>query len=193
MSAALKLQEIKIDPLHKMKELLGCDINLTSQDIYQYNFPNYEKNDILVKDMHMKIKDYDMQTQSGNYLAEGSILLSEITSFPELDWEHMPGSILMVLITQIGKTIHNVCSDINGVGLTHVNGSIRRAVPLKHITFRFDGRIYLKMGSVWCKSKNQFLHEDRKFAEFETLSCGISRDYSSVTEKRSAQKQSIPS
>lgn len=178
-------------PQDSVPELLkkiarGKRVTLSRREIFDYNMPNYPFEDILLDSMVMDIAPYDPAKKHNHVHAEGtSIDLSRAAgqggSFPELRWEHMNMTLLAVIITQAGRTSHNVCSEgRNGVALRSMTMQFRRQAPLERLQFEYESEIYERHHEVWADSRWEFYCRDKKFVDFMITSRGVLRSYDGV-------------
>lgn len=180
---------VGVSPLAKVKN--GIELILDKDQIYKFNHPNYVKDDIIVSQMGISVSPFDEKQKRHISKAWGKCEFSENMRFPEVFWDHISASLMLVIITQSGKTFHNICSDVKGVGLAKFNGSIRKAVPLEDITFEFDAETSVKFGNVWSKKSWVFYHAGKPFSFYETLSRGVDRDYSEVEKRQKKNKAPV--
>lgn len=176
--------------LYKVRD--GGVLNLTRKQFLHYNYPNFEEKDILIEEAVMTISPYNPARKDNVVHLSGKCRFPANSNFPEIQWDHIAASLLTTIITQGGKAGHNICTDINGVGMLSCDLSIRRAAPLYDMTFTMDSRIYERQGRAWSLSEWRFSQGGKEFAAAKkVLACGIMRDYSKLMKNRSTKKINV--
>ncbi len=175
--------------LYKVRD--GGVLQLNRKQFLHYNYPNFEERDILIEEAEMRISPYNPARKDNIVHKAGKCRFPANSSFPEVQWDHMAASLLVTIITQGGKAGHNICTDINGVGMLSCDLSIRRAAPLHDVTFTMDSRIYERQGRAWSKSDWRFFQAGKEFASAKVLACGIMRDYTKLMKNRSSKKINV--
>ena len=178
----------------------GKKVRLDRKGIFEYNKPNYLYEDILLDEMTMDINPYDHEKGYNLVHCTGRCVnfpeaVAYGGSFPELRWEHVNATLLSVIITQAGRTSHNVCSEgRNGVALRYMEMIFRRPATIDNVvTFEYDSEIYERHSEVWADSRWKFYSDGKKFADFNITSRGIFRDYSGVEENmKTKQEKYVP-
>lgn len=186
MSEVLKSQNSSatIPPKELAKIEKGDSVLLSKKQVYDYNYPNYSAEDIIVEKMKFEISEYDHSFKGNRVQVEGACVFDKNSNIPELKWEHVSSTIFILAINQGGKAAQNYTSTVNGIALRKLSCNIRKPAPLKDITFKFDSKIYVKMKSLWVHSYWDFFHKDKKIADFDVLSLGIQRDYTGVIARK---------
>ena len=78
---------------------------------------------------------------------------------------------------QVGKILHCVCGNTNGVNLLSLSIKVRKPAPPSEITLILESIMFPKFNSLWAKSKIEFFHKKDFFAEIKCLTHGIGRVY----------------
>lgn len=183
----------KIPEASLAKIINGKKNSLSKKEIFEYNFPNYLMKNILIEQMLIEAKPYDEENKYNKVYTEGRCVdlknaLKKGADFPELEWDHMNGSLLLVIITQAGKTAHNFCSEgRNGVALRSMTMHFRRHALMENITFKYESEIYKRKQEIWADSKWKFYCSGKKFVDFYITSMGYYRDYSHLEERLKGQ------
>ncbi len=170
-------------PIELQKIKNGFQQVLDQREIYEYNFPNYNRTDILLDSLTLSFSQYDPKINGNTFVLLGLLNIKD-SSYPESDWDHMSGTIYIAAITQAGKTAQNISSTIPGAGLRKLKSNIIDIAPLENISINTEGKIIKKHGGLWSFATWNFKYKDKSIANFETVALGISRDYSALSTKR---------
>ena len=177
----------------------GLNAYLDRDSVHELNRPNYELEDILIREMTMEIAPFNPLSGCNRVNTRGSCVdfldaANAGSRFPELRWDHDSAALLNVVIGQAGKVSHNVCSEgRNGVALRSLDMKFRRQATMRDISFLYESEIFQRRDEVWANSRWQFMQSGRKFANFDIVSRGVSRDYSRVAERHSSRASSTHS
>ena len=170
------------EQLQKLYLLRGKELVFSRDEVYEYNVTNYKPEDILIENIKFEFKDFmPPHTHYGMHI-EGKCRFSKDATIPVLKWNHISLTALTDLVNQVGKIVHNISTDTNGVGLARFYGSIRSSVPIEDITFKLDPVLFVRQKKVWCRSQWSFYRKGKKFANLYTLSASVPREYDMETK-----------
>lgn len=186
MESQGKLLRSQLDARAVLHKVASGDhgTSIDKKQIYEYNYPNYAWDDVIVDNLHFKFTPFLSELNGNKASVTGTCHFSPNSGIPELGWDHISGTIYMIVITQAGKASQNYCSTMNGGALRNIEGSIKKQAPLRDISFAFESDVFVKRGALWIRSMWNFYHQKNKVAHFDVLSFGIERDYSRLEKKK---------